>query len=241
MYPRSFKDSNGDGIGDIKGIIEKIDYIAKLGVDAIWVSPFFQSPMKDFGYDISDYRAVDPIFGSLQDFDELILASKGRDGCRTPIVWDAQKPFGDFSRAGAWLPLANEHFSKCVNAQQRDPNSVLRFYQTFLKWLAKQIALRWGQVRMPECSNTNILLIERHIDLTEPNTSLERADSKSANSQYLLGVFNLSNVTQSTKLAVGARADSFDTRVTSSENCLELAPDSFAYFSRVKNSTERKV
>jgi len=72
IYPRSLMDSNGDGIGDLPGIIEKLDYIKSLGVDAIWVSPFFKSPMKDFGYDISDYRAVDPIFGSLNDFDHLI-------------------------------------------------------------------------------------------------------------------------------------------------------------------------
>ncbi len=72
IYPRSLRDTNNDGIGDIAGIIEKIDYIASLGVDAIWVSPFFQSPMKDFGYDISDYRKIDPIFGAMDDFDRLI-------------------------------------------------------------------------------------------------------------------------------------------------------------------------
>lgn len=72
VYPRSFQDSNGDGIGDIPGIIQRLDYIAALQVDAIWISPFFKSPMKDFGYDISDYRDVDPIFGTLADFDELI-------------------------------------------------------------------------------------------------------------------------------------------------------------------------
>ena len=72
IYPRSFADSNGDGIGDLPGITGKLDYIAKLGVDGIWLSPFFQSPMKDFGYDISDYRAVDPMFGTLQDFDRLV-------------------------------------------------------------------------------------------------------------------------------------------------------------------------
>ena len=72
IYPRSFKDTNGDGIGDIAGIIEKLDYISTLGVDAIWISPFFESPMKDFGYDISDYRKVDSIFGSNDDFDCLI-------------------------------------------------------------------------------------------------------------------------------------------------------------------------
>jgi len=72
IYPRSFYDANQDGIGDLRGIISKLDYIASLGVDAIWISPFFKSPMKDFGYDISDYRDVDPIFGTLADFDELI-------------------------------------------------------------------------------------------------------------------------------------------------------------------------
>ncbi len=72
VYPRSFCDSNGDGIGDLPGITSKLDYVASLGVDAIWLSPFFASPMKDFGYDVSDYRAVDPIFGTLEDFDRLI-------------------------------------------------------------------------------------------------------------------------------------------------------------------------
>ncbi|PTY37785.1 alpha-glucosidase [Saccharospirillum sp. MSK14-1] len=72
IYPRSFFDSNGDGIGDIPGVIAHLDYIAELGVDAIWLSPFFTSPMKDFGYDISDYKDVDPMFGSLHDFKHLI-------------------------------------------------------------------------------------------------------------------------------------------------------------------------
>ncbi|KGK59450.1 alpha-glucosidase [Xanthomonas cannabis pv. phaseoli] len=72
IYPRSFLDSNGDGVGDLPGIIAKLDYIAGLGVDAIWISPFFKSPMADFGYDIADYRAVDPLFGTLNDFDRLL-------------------------------------------------------------------------------------------------------------------------------------------------------------------------
>ncbi len=72
IYPRSFQDTNGDGVGDLKGIIRRLPYIAGLGVDAIWISPFFKSPMKDFGYDITDYRDVDPLFGTLQDFDVLI-------------------------------------------------------------------------------------------------------------------------------------------------------------------------
>jgi alpha-glucosidase len=72
IYPRSIADSNGDGIGDLRGITARLDYVASLGVDAIWVSPFFKSPMRDFGYDISDFRAVDPIFGNMDDFDALL-------------------------------------------------------------------------------------------------------------------------------------------------------------------------
>ncbi len=79
IYPRSFQDTNGDGIGDLKGIINRIDYIKRLGVDAIWISPFFKSPMKDFGYDISDYRDIDPLFGDLNDFDTLIKEAHDRD------------------------------------------------------------------------------------------------------------------------------------------------------------------
>ncbi|BCT93266.1 alpha-glucosidase [Lysobacter helvus] len=72
VYPRSFRDTDGDGVGDLPGVLEKLDYIASLGVDAIWISPFFKSPMADFGYDIADYRAVDPLFGTLEDFDRLL-------------------------------------------------------------------------------------------------------------------------------------------------------------------------
>ena len=72
IYPRSFADSNGDGIGDLPGITAHLDYVASLGVDAIWLSPFFKSPMKDFGYDVEDYCAVDPMFGTLADFDALV-------------------------------------------------------------------------------------------------------------------------------------------------------------------------
>ena len=72
VYPRSFVDSNGDGIGDLPGITSRLDYIAELGVDAVWLSPFFTSPMRDFGYDVADYCDVDPIFGTLTDFNALI-------------------------------------------------------------------------------------------------------------------------------------------------------------------------
>jgi alpha-glucosidase len=72
IYPRSFADSNGDGIGDLPGIAGRLDYVASLGVDAIWLSPFFTSPMRDFGYDVADYCGVDPVFGTLADFDAVV-------------------------------------------------------------------------------------------------------------------------------------------------------------------------
>jgi len=78
IYPRSYCDTNADGIGDLRGIISKLDYVASLGVDALWISPFFRSPMKDFGYDISDYRDVDPIFGTLDDFRNLLKEAHAR-------------------------------------------------------------------------------------------------------------------------------------------------------------------
>ena len=72
IYPRSFADSNGDGVGDLPGITQRLDHVAKLGVDAVWLSPFFTSPMRDFGYDVADYCGVDPVFGTLADFDQLV-------------------------------------------------------------------------------------------------------------------------------------------------------------------------
>ncbi len=77
IYPRSYQDHNGDGIGDLVGIIERLPHIASLGADAIWLSPFFKSPMKDFGYDVSDYCDVDPMFGTLDDFRRLVARAHG--------------------------------------------------------------------------------------------------------------------------------------------------------------------
>lgn len=86
IYPRSFYDSNGDGIGDLNGITQKMDYLSGLGVDAIWISPFFKSPMKDFGYDVEDYQAIDPIFGSMEDFEKLLQEAHARN-IRVIIDW----------------------------------------------------------------------------------------------------------------------------------------------------------
>ena len=78
IYPRSFQDSNGDGIGDIKGIIQRLDYLEKLGVGALWISPMYRSPQDDNGYDISDYQDIDPMFGTLDDMEELFIEAKKR-------------------------------------------------------------------------------------------------------------------------------------------------------------------
>lgn len=78
IYPRSFQDSNGDGIGDLRGIISRLDHLIDLGIEALWISPIYPSPMADFGYDVSDYENIDPVFGSLADFDALIAAAHGK-------------------------------------------------------------------------------------------------------------------------------------------------------------------
>jgi len=120
IYPRSFADSNGDGVGDLPGITRHLDHVASLGVDAIWLSPFFTSPMKDFGYDVSDYLDVDPIFGTLADFDALLAGAHER-GLKVIIdqVWSHtsdQHPWfiESASRAGVPPPAPSrregEHF-----------------------------------------------------------------------------------------------------------------------------------
>ena len=72
IYPRSFQDTNDDGVGDLTGIIRRVPYLESLGIDAVWISPFYPSPMDDFGYDISDYSGIDPLFGTIDDFDALL-------------------------------------------------------------------------------------------------------------------------------------------------------------------------
>ena len=84
VYPRSFQDSDGDGVGDLPGITRRLEHIEQLGADAVWISPFFKSPMKDYGYDVADYCAVDPLFGTLADFDAL-LAKAHRLGLKVMI------------------------------------------------------------------------------------------------------------------------------------------------------------
>ncbi len=132
VYPRSFKDSNGDGIGDLNGIIERLDHIASLGVDAIWVAPFFKSPMIDFGYDVADPCDVDPMFGELADFDRLLAAAHER-GLRiiidqVPSHTSTEHPWFEESRQSRDNPKADWY----VWADPRDdgtpPNNWLAIF-----------------------------------------------------------------------------------------------------------------
>jgi alpha-glucosidase len=86
IYPRSFLDTDGDGVGDLEGIHRRLDHLAWLGVDAIWLSPIFRSPMADFGYDVTDYCDVDPLFGTLAGFDRLLAEAHGR-GLKVLLDW----------------------------------------------------------------------------------------------------------------------------------------------------------
>jgi len=108
LYPRSFADTNGDGIGDLNGITWRLDYLQDLGVDAIWLTPCYPSSQVDFGYDISDYEAIDPMYGTLQDFDRLLAQAKTR-GIRIIMDFvlnhtsDQHKWFLDSRSSRNWL------------------------------------------------------------------------------------------------------------------------------------------
>ena len=127
IYPRSFADSNGDGIGDLPGITGHLDYVASLGVDAIWLSPFFTSPQADFGYDVADYRDVDPIFGTLADCDALIAKAHGL-GLRiiVDMVWSHtsdRHPWFVESRAGRHSPHAEWYVWADARPDGSPPNN----------------------------------------------------------------------------------------------------------------------
>jgi alpha-glucosidase len=127
IYPRSFADTNGDGVGDLPGITRHLDHVASLGVDAIWLSPFFTSPQADFGYDVSDYCGVDPIFGTLADFDALVARAHAL-GLKVIIdqVWSHtsdQHPWFASSRAGADGPHADWYVWADPQADGTPPNN----------------------------------------------------------------------------------------------------------------------
>ena len=127
IYPRSFADANGDGIGDLAGVTAHLDYVATLGVDGIWLSPFFPSPMRDFGYDVCDYRGVDRIFGTLADFDNL-LARAHTLGLKVVIdqVWShtaMEHPWFAESRASRQSPRADWYVWADARADGSPPNN----------------------------------------------------------------------------------------------------------------------
>jgi alpha-glucosidase len=160
IYPRSFQDSNGDGVGDLRGITQRLSHLVELGVDAIWLSPIFASPMADFGYDISDYTAIDPLFGSLNDFDRLVELAhahglkvildlvpnhtsdqhhwfqesrSGRDSAKRDwYVW--RNPASDGGPPNNWL----SEFGG--SAWEYDPQTAQYYYHAFL---AAQPDLNW--------------------------------------------------------------------------------------------------
>ncbi|APX94052.1 alpha-glucosidase [Halomonas sp. 1513] len=132
IYPRSFMDANGDGIGDLKGITDKLDYVASLGVDGIWLSPFFTSPMLDFGYDVSDYRGVDPMFGSLDDFKALLekAHSLGLKVMIDQVISHSsdQHPWFQESRADRTNPKANWYVWADPKPDGTPPNNWLSIF-----------------------------------------------------------------------------------------------------------------
>jgi alpha-glucosidase len=132
VYPRSFQDSDGDGVGDLKGIEQRLDYLVWLGVDAVWISPFQPSPMKDFGYDVSDYCGVDPLFGTLEGFDRL-LATAHAKGLRVLIDFvpnhtSNQHPWFLESRSDRTNPKRDWYIWRDPEAGWEPPNNWLSVF-----------------------------------------------------------------------------------------------------------------
>src|SRR4051812_30376319 len=137
IYPRSFSDANGDGVGDLKGVIKKLDYLNgqpdSLGVNAIWLSPFYPSPMADFGYDVADYTDVDPLFGTLADFDRLVEEAHRRD-IRVMIDWvpnhtSDRHPWFVESRRGRDSPKRDRYVWRDPAPGGGPPNSWMTSFQ----------------------------------------------------------------------------------------------------------------
>ena len=168
IYPRSFLDASGDGVGDLAGIIERLDYLAWLGVDAIWLSPFFRSPMKDYGYDVADYCDVDPIFGNLQRFDALLAAAHER-GLRVMIDWvpahtSSEHPWFLEARSSRENPKRNWYVWKDPGPDGELPNNWVAAFTHGPTWtldeatgqlylhsfLAEQPDLNWAEPAVEE-------------------------------------------------------------------------------------------
>ena len=180
IYPRSFKDSNGDGFGDLKGIIEKLPYLQNLGIDVIWLSPVFDSPQDDNGYDISDYRKIYAGFGSNEDMDELIgkahelgirivldlvvknktiseddfrkaVWNKSRDNTRVPMQWDDSENAG-FTTGKPWFRLSDRYREINVKKALEKNDSVFYYYKDLICLRHEEELLTEGdyQLLLPE-------------------------------------------------------------------------------------------
>src|SRR5918995_1028143 len=163
IYPRSFQDSNGDGVGDLPGITQRLDYLSDtLGVDAVWLSPIYPSPMHDFGYDVADYKAVDPVFGTLEDFDRLVAPARLRVlldivPCHTSIehpwftehpdwyIWaDAPNNWLAAFGGSAWSRLGDRYYLHSFYPEQpdldwRNPEVVAAMQDVFRFWLERGV------------------------------------------------------------------------------------------------------
>jgi len=132
IYPRSFADSNGDGLGDLKGISQHLDYLQDLGIDAIWITPFYPSPQVDFGYDISDYQAIDPQYGTMADFDHLVAEAKKRNiRVITDLVLNHtsdRHPWFTESRSSRTNPKATWYMWHDGKASGQPPNNWLSIF-----------------------------------------------------------------------------------------------------------------
>jgi alpha-glucosidase len=166
VYPRSFQDSDGDGIGDLRGIEQRLDHLAWLGVDALWLSPIYPSPMYDFGYDVSDYKNVDPVFGSLEDFDRLVAGARERGlrvlldivPCHTSIehpwfrehpdwyIWsDAPNNWSSAFGGPAWTNLNGRYYLHSFYPEQpdldwRNPEMVAAMQDALRFWIDRGAA-----------------------------------------------------------------------------------------------------
>lgn len=180
IYPRSFKDSNGDGFGDLQGIIEKLPYLENLGIDVIWLSPVFDSPQDDNGYDISDYRKIYAGFGSNEDMDELIkkahehnikivldlvvknktiseedfkkaVWNKSRDNARVPMQWDDSENAG-FTAGKPWFRLSDRYQEINVKKALEKKDSVFYYYKELIRLRHEEELLTEGdyQLLLPE-------------------------------------------------------------------------------------------
>ncbi len=183
IYPRSFADSNGDGIGDLAGITSRLDYLADLGVDALWLSPIFTSPMRDFGYDVADYCAIDPVFGSDADFDDLVAGCHER-GLRLLLDWvpnhtSDRHPWFLESRSSRDDPKRDWYVWKDARSDGSPPNNWNAMFKQVPAWthdeatdqsylhlfLAEQPDLNWANPAVEEAMHATLRYwLDRGVD-----------------------------------------------------------------------------